>query len=239
MRSTVHYSAAPAGRQCSRPQPALQRQAHGAMAGRLKSGPCAWGSRQGLARDRGAQYVRARARSSESAGQDVAIDAGLSAPSSNGSVNGMDGMDVTGAVADPTNPLGMPLETAEASVSGAAAAAGSEAESLGAQALALALLVSPFFFWGTSMVGMKVRTRLSSYIQPGTLFGGAINIKNIVTEIAELTAFSARVPRTQSICNVCSQKTPVMPDAVPVQLSRQAMGSGARHRSSAGCDTGC
>ena len=29
--------------------------------------------------------------------------------------------------------------------------------SAAAQAAAVALLVSPFFFWGTSMVGMKVR----------------------------------------------------------------------------------
>jgi hypothetical protein len=72
------------------------------------------------------------------------------------------GMDVTCSVADPADPLEMPLETAEASVSGVAAAAGSEAESLGAQALALALLVSPFFFWGTSMVGMKVRASRST-----------------------------------------------------------------------------
>ena len=52
----------------------------------------------------------------------------------------------------------MPLAKAEASVSGVAAAhTEGLAESLGARILAVLLLVSPFFFWGTSMVGMKVR----------------------------------------------------------------------------------
>ena len=58
---------------------------------------------------------------------------------------------------DPRDPRSLPLAKAEASVS-AVAAADTEglAESLGAKILAVLLLVSPFFFWGTSMVGMKV-----------------------------------------------------------------------------------
>ena len=67
-------------------------------------------------------------------------------------------MDVTCSVSDdPRDPRSMPLAKAEATVSSVADAdTEGLAELLGARVLAVLLLVSPFFFWGTSMVGMKV-----------------------------------------------------------------------------------
>ena len=109
-------------------------------------------------RHRNGGSCSARASSAESAGTDAAMEAGLSVPASSSVDCIGSSMDVTCSVSDDSrDPQSMPLAKAEASVGGVAADGDGLAESLGAKVLAVLLLVSPFFFWGTSMVGMKVR----------------------------------------------------------------------------------
>lgn len=107
-------------------------------------------------RGRGIAVGSARASSSEPAARDAASPP---APESSSVSCIGTSMEVPSSVSDdPQDPRSMPLAKAEASVSGFAAETQMEgiAESLGAKTLAVLLLVSPFFFWGTSMVGMKV-----------------------------------------------------------------------------------
>ena len=114
-----------------------------------------------LERCRSAGSGPARASSSEPAAKDAALEASMPQAPSSSSVDCIGtSMDVTCSVS--ADPQSMPLAKAEASVSGVAATdTEGLAESRGAKTLSILLLVSPFFFWGTSMVGMKVRHRAS------------------------------------------------------------------------------